>query len=95
MTDHDDVARSLGRMEAGLADMQKHIDTRIDAAQKHIDVRIDALTAQLVAHDSRVVQITARVHALETWKAKVMGIVIAIGAIAGLVANWVGKKLGI
>ena len=90
-----EIQRTLGAVEKGLDDMLLHMDTRMDAMSKHIDTRMDAFQAQMIAHDSRVVQITARVHALETWRAKVMGVVVGVGAVAGLVANWIGKKLGL
>ena len=54
-----------------------------------------ALQTQLAAHDQRVIQITARVVSLEKWQARVIGIVVGIAAFAGLIANWVGKKLGL
>ena len=60
-----------------------------------LEASIDALQAQLTAHDSRVIQITARVTALENWRARVIGIVVGIAALVGVAANWLGKKIGL
>jgi hypothetical protein len=54
-----------------------------------------ALQTQLAAHDQRVVSLTGRVVSLEKWQARVVGIVVGIAAIVGVVANWIGKKLGL
>lgn len=60
-----------------------------------LEASIDALQVQLGAHDQRVIQITARIVALEKWQARAMGLVAALAAICGLLANWLGKKLGL
>ena len=82
--DSPELMRAIGGLESEVKGLHAHIDTRIDALQ-----------AQLSAHDSRVIQITARIQVLETWKAKVMGAVIGVGALAGLLSAWLAKKLGI
>lgn len=88
----DSVAAALVDIQIQLVRMDGRfdgIDRRLDGIDRRldgIDVRLDGIDVRLDGVDVRIKEVSAEVHILTRWKERALGVILASGVFAAMLA---------
>ncbi|MGY3231951.1 hypothetical protein ACVWWJ_003435 [Luteibacter sp. HA06] len=88
----DSVAAALVDIQIQLVRMDGRfdgIDRRLDGIDRRldgIDVRLDGIDVRLDGVDARIKEVSAEVHILTRWKERALGVILASGVFAAMLA---------
>jgi hypothetical protein len=80
-----DIQIQLVRMDGRFDGIDRRLDG-IDRRLDGIDVRLDGIDVRLDGVDVRIKEVSAEVHILTRWKERALGVILASGVFAAMLA---------